>query len=106
MADAQKNFLEVYLLQVLNENGFEKLDDDAKKTYFPQFMAQAEQRLGAALLPLLNEESANKFVELTKTKADPEAWFNFWQANVPSFDEVVKKTLNEFAAEIKTAFQV
>jgi hypothetical protein len=72
MADAQKNFLESYLLQVLNENGFDKLDDDAKKTFFPQFLAQAEQRLGAALLPLLNEESANKFVELTKNNTKPD----------------------------------
>jgi len=105
MAD-QKNFLEVYLLQVLNENGFEKLDDDAKKTYFPQFMAQAEQRLGSALLPLLNEDSANQFVELTKKNADPDTWFNFWHDHVPNFDEVVKKTLNEFATEIKSAFQI
>lgn len=106
MADAQKNFLEVYLLEVLNQNGFEKLDDDAKKTYFPQFLAQAEQRLGAALLPLLNEESANKFVELTKNNANPDAWYEFWNANIPNFEEVVKKTLNEFAVEIKDAFQI
>ncbi len=106
MAEAQKNFLEVYLLQVLNENGFEKLDDDAKKMYFPQFMAQAEQRLGATLLPLLNEETANKFVELTKQQADPNTWFEFWNANIPNFEEVIKKTLNDFAVEIKAAFEV
>lgn len=102
---SQQNPLEELILSILNENGFDKLDDEAKKTYLPQFMAQAEQRIGAALLPLLNEESANRFVELTKKQAKPADWLTFWHDNIPNFDEVVKKTLTDFALEVKESFQ-
>lgn len=102
----QQNPLEELVLNILNENGFDKLDEEAKKTYFPQFMAQAEQRMGAALLPLLNEESANLFVELTKKQVKPEEWLKFWHDNVENFDDVVKKTLGEYALEVKESFQI
>ncbi len=102
---AQENPLETLILEVLNANGFDKLDADAKKTYLPQFLAHAEQRIGAALLPLLNEESANEFVVLTKKQAKPEEWLNFWHKNVANFDEVVKQTLTDFVVEVKSAFQ-
>lgn len=102
----QQNPLEELILNILNENGFDKLDDESKKTYLPQFMAQAEQRLGAALLPHLNEESANLFVELTKKQAKPSEWLVFWHEHVANFDSVVKETLGEFAAEVKESFQL
>lgn len=101
-----QNPLEQLIVSILNDNGFDKLDDDAKKTFLPQFIAHAEQRLGAAMLPLLNEESANKFVEMTKKQASPDEWLKFWHANVANFDEVVKKTLQDYALEVKDAFVV
>lgn len=103
----EQNLLEQYVLRVLNENGFEKLDEQAKKQYLPQFVVQAEQRLGTALLPLLNEESANAFVALTKNQAaKPDEWWSFWKNNIPDFEKIVEKTLQEFAVEVKGAFSV
>jgi predicted methyltransferase len=102
----QQNPLEELVVSVLNENGFGKLDEDAKKTYLPQFIAQAEQRLGAAMLPLLGEQSANEFVKLTKKETSSDEWYGFWKKNVPNFDLVVKKTLKDFASEVSGAFQV
>lgn len=103
----EENILEQYVLKVLNENGFDKLDEQAKKQYLPQFVVQAEQRLGAALLPLLNEESANAFVELTKKQdAKPDEWWGFWKKHVPDFEKLVEKTLQEFAVETKDAFSL
>lgn len=102
---AQQNPLEELMLTVLNANGFDKLDEDARKTYLPQFLAHAEQRIGSALLPLLNEASANEFVAMTKREAKPQEWLDFWHKNVVNFDEVVKQTLVDFVDEVKEAFQ-
>lgn len=98
---AQQNPLEELVIDILNNNGFDKLDAEAKKEYIPQFMAQAEQRIGAALLPLLNENSATKFVELSKKDTTPDQWWKFWQDNVPNFTDTVKQALEQFAAEVK-----
>lgn len=103
---SQQNPLEELILGILNENGFENLDEEAKKAYLPQFMAQAEQRIGMALVPLLSEESAKQFVELTKNETTPEQWWQFWQANVPNFNEVVKEALVGFAKEVKESFSI
>lgn len=99
-----QNPIEELVIDILNKNGFDKLDQEAQKEYFPQFIAQAEQRIGSALLPLLNEESAKQFVELSKQETSPEDWWTFWQANVPNFAEVVKEALSGFAQEIKESF--
>ncbi|OGH88275.1 MAG: hypothetical protein A3J93_02025 [Candidatus Magasanikbacteria bacterium RIFOXYC2_FULL_42_28] len=99
------NPIEEYVLEALKANGFEKMNDEAQATYFPQFVAHAEQRLGAALLPFMNEKSANEFAKLMKnSKIDPKVWWQFWEKNVPNFVEVVKKTLADFAVEVKQAF--
>lgn len=103
---AQQNPLEELVVDILNTNGFDKLDESAKKEYLPQFMAQAEQRIGAKLLPLLNEVSATQFVELSKKETTPDQWWKFWQENVPNFTEVVKQSLVEFASEVKESFVI
>ncbi len=103
---SQQNPLEELILNILNENGFDKLDEEAKKEYLPQFLAQAEQRIGGALLPLLNEESAKQFVELTKKETNPDQWWSFWQANVPNFNEVVKEAMSGFVQEVKESFSI
>ena len=102
----QENPLEELVLSILNENGFDKLDDEAKKEFLPQFLAQAQQRIGAALLPLLSEDSAKQFVELSKKETKPEKWWEFWQTNVPNFNDVVKNALAGFAQEVKNSFSI
>lgn len=102
----QENPLQELILSILNKNGFENLDEEAKKEYLPQFLAQAEQRIGNALLPLLNEASAKQFVELTKKETTPDQWWEFWQKNVPNFNEVVREALAGFEQEVKESFSI
>ncbi|MFH1947280.1 MAG: DUF5663 domain-containing protein [Candidatus Magasanikbacteria bacterium] len=104
MPEEQKqfDFLHEYILEVLSQSGYGELDETTKQEYVPQFVAHAETRIGAALLPELNEESAKKMVELTKNESvTSEDWQNFWQENVSGFAEIVKKTLEEFAVELR-----
>ena len=105
MADDQAvsaNFLQEYVLKVLKANGFNDLTEENQKKFLPQFVAEAEKRVGMNLLPKLNEENTKKFVELTKKQdASPEEWWEFWSNNVPDFLEIVKSTLADFAEEVK-----
>lgn len=101
-----QNYLEQYVLKALEENGFANLTEENKKLMLPQFVAEAEKRIGATLLPMLNEESAEKFAELTKQESTgPEEWWKFWTENIPNFAEVVDKVLSDYKEEIKTALQ-
>lgn len=98
----QFDFLNEYILNVLKQNGYDDLEDSVRQEFVPQLVAHAETRLGASLLPKLDETSAQKMIDLTKDEnTTPEEWEKFWQENVSDFSEVVKKTLEDFSIEIK-----
>lgn len=101
------SFLEQFVLDALKANGFDKLSPADQSSFFPQFMAVAEERLGLVLLPkLTSEKAADELNELLQADASPEEWFSFWETNVPDFKDVVKETLENFAVELATSFKV
>lgn len=104
MAALSYSFLEEFLLNALREHGFDKLSPTDQQAYFPQFMAELERRLGLTLVPYLQDDAAVEFDRLVKNETAPEAWAAFWQKNVPDFQAVVKKVLDQFAAEMSSAF--
>lgn len=105
MPDKQFNFLENYVLEVLKKHGFNRLDEESQKELFPQFMAEAENRLGAKLLPHLGKEASQAFDELLKKEeVSADDLWKFWNTQVPNFVDLVKQTLEEFANEIGRAF--
>lgn len=104
-AKPQFTFLEEVIVEILKENGFENLTDEQKKTLLPQFVAHAEVRLGAAVMPLLNEASANQLAALAeKPKTSSAEWLKFWTDSIPNFEEVVKEVLQNYAVELGQIF--
>lgn len=98
----QFDFFHDYVVQLLAQNGYNNLSDDLKKEFVPQFVAHAEVRIGAALLPLLKPASASKMEKLLASKkATAQDWADFWSESAPNYEEVVKKALLDFAAELK-----
>ena len=96
--------LEEFVLNALNKQGFEKLKDADQEMFFPQYMAEAERRLGLAMAPYFTAESAEEFKKLSmKTDSTSEEWFAFWTKSVPNFMEVLNKTLADFATELNLA---
>jgi len=88
--------------EALRQSGFGNLSEETKKEFMPRFVAQAELRLGAALLPLLSESSAKEMSDMIdKQTANPDQWLVFWQKNVKDFDNVVRKILKDYADEMK-----
>lgn len=101
------SFLEKFVLEALKSHSFAKLSQADQVSFFPQFMAVAEERLGLALLPkLTTEEAANELSGLLQADTTPEGWSNFWKKHVPDFDKVVASTLENFAAELATSFKI
>lgn len=101
------SFLEQFVLDALKSHGFDKLSASDQAGFLPQFMAVAEERLGLALLPkLTSEEAADELNGLLQNDTAPEEWFAFWEKHVPDFKGIVKETLENFAAELSTAFKI
>ena len=96
------NFLEDYIIQVLEQSGLGELTEENKKKYLPQLIAKAEYQIGLALVPKLNDKDAEVFAQMMDNgKATPKQWQEFWYGAVPSFDEVVQKVLVNFGKQCK-----
>lgn len=102
----QMGFLDQYLMQVLNQHGFAKLKPDDQKAFFPQFLAEADKRLGIAMMPHITEKMAEEISNLMQKETTPDQWYEFWSANVQNFDALVKKTMESYASEITAAFNM
>ncbi len=101
----QFSFLESFLKDLLDQHGFSKLSEEDQESYLPQFVAEAEKRLGVALLPYLKTETAAaEFEALLQKDASAEEWSAFWQRQVPDFQQVATDALADFAKEVGTAF--
>lgn len=100
----QFDFLRDYVEEILHQGGFNNLNEETKKEFLPRFVAQAELRLGAALLPLLSEAAAKEMAGMIEKQAvNPDQWLSFWQKNIKDFNNVVEKTLRDFAVEVQAA---
>jgi len=100
--NTQFDFLYTKVQQILDANGFEDLSEELRDQYLPQLVGEAERRLGAAVLPKLDEAGATKLVELIKDEnTTAEMMQEFFDTHVEGYKELVEKTLQDFAEEVK-----
>lgn len=97
----QFDFLIEYVLKLLEENNV-SLSEEQKNVYVPQLLAQIEFRLGAELLPKLDEAQKKEFAKLAGSEeTTSEQWKDFWYGAAPTFEEDIKDILVEFAQRVK-----
>ncbi len=103
MAQQPTDFLEKYILETLQKNGLDNLSETNKQIYLPQLMLQAQQRIGMALMAKLDEKNTEKFVKMMEQGDEYswEQWQQFWKQAVPSYETVVRETLDTFGEECK-----
>jgi len=102
MANMNMDFLTEFVLKILEENSMGDLTAEQKNVYVPRLQAQLEERIGLELLPKLDKEQMENFVELTNREtATPEEWKNFWYNSIPNFEEELQLVLVKFAEEVK-----
>lgn len=98
----QFDFLEQFIETTLDEAGFNTLTEETRAQYVPQFVAEAERRIGLALIPKLTETSAKELDELLKNdEMTAEEMRKFWVKSIPNFETTVQETLKNFAVELK-----
>ncbi|MBU0660947.1 hypothetical protein KKG22_02080 [Patescibacteria group bacterium] len=96
----QFDFLNQYIEQLLDQHGFDTLSEESRAQYIPQFVAEAQRRIGLALIDKIDEPAAKQLQGLLEDEnISPEKLQQFWQTNVPEFDAIVKQTLDDFAQE-------
>lgn len=101
-AEVQFDFLKQFIEHALDEAGFDTLTEETRAQYVPQFVAEAERRIGLALIPQLTEASAKELEQLMKKEElTAEEMRNFWTDNVTDFQGTVTGTLKDFALELK-----
>lgn len=99
--EQQFDFLRVFIERILDQNGFDNLTEETRAQYIPQFIAEAERRLGLAVMPKLTPETAEELANLLPNKnLTSDQLRDFWYRSVPDFDSMVKQTLDDFAKEI------
>lgn len=102
-ANSQFDFLKDFIEQLFDDSGFAGISEDARKQFVPQFTAEAERRIGLALMPMLNEKQSEELIAIVEDRgADNEALSDFWHRAIPNFDAVVEETLRNFANEFKS----
>ena len=92
--------IEQAVLGILSQHGFENLSESDQQAFFPQFVAEAERRLGLAVLPLLDEEAAKEFEKKLHEEESADQWYAFWSKYVPNFNELIDDTLEKFGSEV------
>ncbi len=98
----QFDFLRQYIEKLFDDNGFAGLNETTRAQFVPQFVAEAERRVGLAVLPLLTPKSADLLAGLLKNEnVTAEQLQEFWKTNVPTFETVVQQTLQQFSDEFK-----
>ena len=102
MAVKEFDFLESYIEALLDKVGFERLTEETRAQYVPQFVAEAERRLALAVLPKLSKDGAERLTALLRDeKTTPDVLQRFWQEEINGFQDIVKATLEDFAKEVQ-----
>ncbi len=105
MADTtQFDFLETAIHSMMDEAGFAEMSEETRKQFLPQFVAEAERRIGLAYTAVLDDAGAYAFADLfVGEDVDQAAVQAFLSTHVPNYQALANETLNTFAAEFKTA---
>ena len=101
----QPTFLQDQVRALLEQHGFNDLSEADKQAYLPQFLAEAERRIGQHVVPHLSEEAADTFIQMLENeKTTQEEWNSFWVGQVPQYEKVVEEALQSFAKDVTAAF--
>lgn len=100
----QFSFLETIIHNMMDDAGFAEMSEETRDQFFPQFVAEAERRIGLAYTALLDDAGADAFAELfAGEEVDPSAVQSFLATHIPEYQALANKTLNAFAIEFKEA---
>jgi hypothetical protein len=99
---SQFNFLDSIVERMLLDAGLGALSEETRNMYLPQFVSEAEIRLGEAIEPYMTPEFQTELGRLMGDQTvTPEQVRALWTSHVPEFDSIVERTLVSFRDEVK-----
>lgn len=98
---SQLDYLETFVSTLLDDHGFSEAPEELRNAYIPQFVTEAQNRMGAALMPKLSEEAGKELADmLNNNELTQEQLKAFWEKHVPDYEQIVALTLDQFATEV------
>ena len=88
-------------MDVLKEKGFSNLSEANQREFLPQFVAEAQVRIGLAVMPLLDKSATDEMSKMMREQHTAAEWWNFWSANVPNFKDVLRDAIVGFVADMR-----
>lgn len=95
--------LDVYLEQLLKAANIAAMPEDYKKSYKERLAMEVERRIGIVVMNELDKKDLGEFEKLLEKDVSPEEIQNFISSRVPNLVELVRKALDDFAAEFIAA---
>ncbi|PIR76662.1 MAG: hypothetical protein COU32_00920 [Candidatus Magasanikbacteria bacterium CG10_big_fil_rev_8_21_14_0_10_42_10] len=100
----QFSFLESRIYAMMDDAGLSAMSEETMNQFLPQFVAEAERRIGLAYTALLDESGSDAFAALFEGEDISQDEIKaFLEQHVPQYQEVAQKTLEAFAKEFKVA---
>lgn len=96
----ESNYIYSYVEALLETPELIGLTPDQLEQIKPQITKLVEDRVGIVLLSLLPEDKRIGFSHLQNNpNTSAGDWRLFWQNSIPNFEQVIQKTLEDFAVE-------
>lgn len=95
--------LDVYLEQLLKAANIAGMPIDYKKSYKERLGFEVERRIGLVVMNELEKKDLEEFEKLLGENVSSEEIQKFVSSKISNFTEVVKKGLDDFAAEFIAA---
>lgn len=93
------------VLGLADSLGLTKLPPAEREALGLRFLAEAEKRLGIAILPHLSAVDAARFSELLSFETTPETWQAFWKKAVPTLAPLEDGVLRDLEADFRHALK-
>ncbi len=98
--------LEQFADSLMKEAGLDKLPPDIRATQKEELLTLVQNKIGADILSSLPPEAQEKYLALVKTDLipDPQALQDFLSANLPNYEVILTKSLQDFSLEYLSGF--
>ncbi len=94
------DFVEQFVRDMLQKSGFGEITEQTEREYIPQLVAEAERRIGLALLPHLDEAGAEEFARIAQSEEPSgQEMFAFMQQHVPNMQQFIQQALEDFSKD-------
>lgn len=101
MPKQNKDFIEQFIAETIEQAGFSKLPKKFVESYKERLGVALSKRIGVQATALLSDKSMTKFTGMLRKnpKTSPSKIFKFYNKNIENFEEKIAEILFQFQKE-------